>query len=37
MPGQPVVLDELGGLVATARPEDLPRARRLAHGTQISS
>ena len=24
MPGQPVVLDELGGLVATARPEDLP-------------
>lgn len=24
MPGTPVVLDELGGLVATARPEDLP-------------
>ena len=24
MPGQPVVLDELGGLVAVARPEDLP-------------
>jgi hypothetical protein len=24
MPGQPVVLDALGGLVATARPEDIP-------------
>ena len=24
MPGQPVVLDTLGGLVATARPEDIP-------------
>jgi hypothetical protein len=24
MPGQPVILDELGGLVSTARPEDLP-------------
>ena len=24
MPGQPVILDTLGGLVATARPEDIP-------------
>jgi len=24
MPGQPVVLEELGGIVATSRPEDLP-------------
>src|ERR1700679_309690 len=24
MPGQPVVLDTLGGLVTTARPEDVP-------------
>ena len=24
MPGQPVVLETMGGLVATARPEDIP-------------
>src|ERR1700761_9260765 len=24
MPGQPVILDTFGGLVATARPEDIP-------------